>query len=118
MVAYRSFTSFCYIPTLDARTEFGPRLEAIAADSFRAIARAGKGFEISHLQFRRGSDLVAVSSRVRPSGEVEIEIGVGNPRLPTVVFSEEELRTSNRHAGKQGRSSLPRSTRTVFHLSR
>jgi hypothetical protein len=118
MVAYRSFASFCYIPTLEARTEFGSRLEGIAAEAFRAIARAGKGLEISYLQFRRGSDLVALSSRVRGSGEIEIEIGVGDPRLPTVVFTEEERRSSNRHASRPARSPRASSTRTVFHLSR
>ena len=118
MVAYRGLASFCYIPTVDARAEFGARLQGIAADAFRAIARSGKGFEVSHLQFRRGSDLVAVSSRVRASGEIEIEIGVGNPRLPEVVFTEEELRSSNRHASKPSRSPRRQSARTVFHLSR
>jgi hypothetical protein len=118
MVAYRSFASFWYIPTVEARTGFGPRLEGIAAEAFRAIARAGKGFDISHLQFRRGSDLIAVSSRVRRSGEIEMEIGVGDPRLPAIVFTEEELRTSNRHASKQSPSPRRPSARTVFHLSR
>ena len=118
MVAYRGFASFRYVPTADARDIFGPRLEAIAIDAFRAIARSAKGFEIAYLQFRRGRDVVAVSSRVRRSGEVEIEIGVGNPRLPTVVFTEEQLRKSNRHAGKPARLPPPRPAGTVFHLTR
>jgi hypothetical protein len=118
MVAYRSFASFRYIPTVDARARFGPRLGAIAADAFRAIARAGKGFEVSHLQFHRGADLVAVSSRVRASGEIEIEIGVGNPRLPSVVFTEEELKSADRHTSRPSREPRGRSARTLFHLSR
>jgi hypothetical protein len=90
----------------------------LAAEAFREIARAAKGFEIAHLQFRLGLDLVAVSSRVRASGEIEIEIGVGNPSLPSVVVTEEDIRRSNRHSGKPPRVAANRATRTRFHLTR
>ena len=119
MAAHGCFAKFCYVPTAEARATFGSRLEGIAIEAFRAIALARKGFEIAHLQFRSGADLVAVSSRVRSYGEIEIEIDVGNPGLPTVVFSEEELRKSNRHAAKQARAVTPkRSAGTMFHLTR
>lgn len=118
MVGYRSFATFCYIPTAVARAEFGSRLEAIAVSAFRAIAREGKGLEVAHLQFRHGRDVVAVSSRVRRSGEIEIDIDVGNPRLPTIVFTEEELRNANRHAGNRAQFAPRRSVGTVFHLTR
>jgi hypothetical protein len=122
MAAFSCFARFHYIPTAEARAQFGPRLEAIASEAFRAIALSCKGFEIAHLQFRSGRDVVAVSSRIRSYGEIELEIDVGNPRLPTVVFSEEELRKFNRHPGKHpgNRPGHPskRSTGTTFHLSR
>lgn len=118
MVAYRSVASFFYIPTVEARAEFGPRLPLIASEAFRALARAGKGLEVAHLQFRQGDDLVAVSSRVRRSGEIEIEIGVGNPQLPSVVFTEQEVRSADRHRVRPAPSPGARSRRTVFHLSR
>jgi hypothetical protein len=118
MSAYRCFARFCYIPTAEARAKFGPRLTEIATEAFRAIALSQKGFEIAHLQFSFGQDVVAVSSRVRSYGEIEIEIDVGNPSLPTVVFSEEELRKYNRHSGKQPRAPAGRPTGTSFHLSR
>ena len=118
MAAYRCFARFCYIPTVEAQAQFGPRLGAIANEAFRAIALSYKGFEIAHLQFRSGRDVVAVSSRIRSYGEIEIEIDVGNPRLPTVVFSEEELRKFNRHTGKQPRTTLKRPAGSRFHLSR
>jgi hypothetical protein len=109
MVAHPCSARFFYIPTIEARVQFGLRVETYARDAFRAIALAGKGFEIAHLQFRRGNDVVAVSSRVRTSGEIEIEIGVGNPALPTTVFTEEELRKSNRHAASSQRPGPKRS---------
>lgn len=118
MGAYRCFARFCYIPTAEARSHFGPRLAVIATEAFRAIALSHKGFDVAHLQFRCGRDVVAVSSRIRSYGEIEIEIGVGNPGLPTVVFSEEDLRKFNRHGGKQARFAAKRPAGTRFHLSR
>jgi hypothetical protein len=74
-------------PRAAARAAFGARLEVIAAQAFRAIARVAKGFEVAHLQFRRERDVVAVCSQVRRSGEIEIEIDVGTERLPAVSRS-------------------------------
>ena len=118
MGAYRCFARFCYIPTAEARSEFGARLEVIASEAFRAIALSHKGFDVAHLQFRSGPDVVAVSSRIRTYGEIEIEIDIGNPVLPMVVFSEDDLRKFNRHAGKQTSLAVKRSVGTRFHLSR
>lgn len=119
MAAYRCFAKFRYIPTAPARAQFGQRLEAIAGEAFRAIALSAKGFEIAHLQFQSDRDVVAVSSRIRSSGEIEIEIDFGNRTLPTVVFSEHELRKFDRHTAKKNSPSTPkRPTGTMFHLSR
>ena len=98
--------------------QYRREVEAIAREAFRAIALCCKGFEIAHLQFRAGRDLVAVSSRIRSYGEIEIEIDVGNPNLPAVVFSEAELREFNRHTGSQPRGPSKQSTGSIFHLSR
>ena len=57
-------------------------------------------------------------SRVRRSGEVEIEIDVGDARLPAVVFTEEELRRANHHARNRVLAApFRRSSGTVFHLT-
>ena len=111
MAAYRCFAKFRYIPTAAALAQFGQRLEAIAGEAFRAIALSAKGFEIAHLQFQSGRDVVAVSSRIRNWGEIEIEIDIGNRTLPTVVFSEDELRKFDRHTAKK---KSPRFSRFPF----
>lgn len=119
MATYRCFAKFRYIPTAEAQAQFGQRLEAIAGEAFRAIALSAKGFEIAYLQFQYERDVVAVSSRIRRSGEIEIEIDIGNRTLPTVVFSEDELKRFDRHTAKKSR--LPTSKRptgALFHLSR
>ena len=119
MAAYRCFAIFRYIPTAAARAQFGQRLEAIAREAFRAIALSTKGFEIAHLQFQSGRDVVAVSSRIRNWGEIEIEIDIGNRTLPTVVFSEDELGKFDRHTAKKNSPPAPKRPKgTMFHLSR
>ncbi len=114
----RGYATFRYIPTQAAVAAFGSRLEPIAAQAIRAIARAGKGFDIAHLQFKRGRDLVAVRSRVGPSGELELEIDIGNPQLPAVVFTEEELRAADRHSHRRERRTTGQAAGTVFSLTR
>jgi hypothetical protein len=117
-MVYRAFMQFRFLPTGEARTAFGERLSDIAVAAFRAIARADKGLEVAHLQFRRGKDLVAVCSRVRGDGEVEIEIDVGNRQLLAVVFTEKEMKAANRHSCDQGPGTKRPYTGTVFHISR
>jgi hypothetical protein len=117
-MVYRAFMQFGFLPTSAARTAFGKRLGDIAVAAFRAIAQADKGLEVAHLQFRRGRDLVAICSRVTGDGEVEIEIDVGNGQLPTVVFTENEMRRANRRSRDQGRGIRRPYDGTVFHISR
>jgi hypothetical protein len=105
-MVYRAFMQFRFLPTGEARTAFGERLSDIAVAAFRAIARADKGLEVAHLQFRRGKDLV------------EIEIDVGNRQLPAVVFTEKEMKAANRHSCDQGPGTKRPYTGTVFHISR
>lgn len=113
---YRAFTTIRYVPTAAAKAAFGPRLGQIAAFAFRAIAKAGKGLELAHLQFRRGTDLVAICSRVNCVGELEIEIDVRNPKLPVVVFTPDEMKAANRQ-WQELRKKMGRGGATVFHLT-
>jgi len=56
--------------------------------AFREIANAAKGLEIAHIQFDYLGLTVAASSRVRPSdGVIEIEAGLGDPRLGRSAFT-------------------------------
>ena len=91
-MVYRGLMQFRFLPTSAARAAFGERLSDLAVAASRAIARADKGLKVAHLQFKRGKDLVAVCSRVRGDGEVEIEIDVGNRQLPAVVFTDNEMK--------------------------
>jgi hypothetical protein len=83
------------IPTTEVRAAAGIRLREIANVAYREIALASKGLEIAHLQFEFSNLTLAVCSRVRRDGAVEIEIGMGDPRLPASCFTAALLRQAD-----------------------
>jgi hypothetical protein len=61
------------------------------------LGRIAPGHDIHHHQFRtRAGVLVAVASRRRRSGAVEIEIDLVTARLPARTFTIEEARLPGR----------------------
>ncbi len=80
------------VPTNDARSALGARLQEAGLAAYREIAVAAKGLEIAHLQFVFHGLTLAVCSRIRRDGIVEIEIGMGDPRLPKSAFTAAQLR--------------------------
>jgi hypothetical protein len=82
------------IHTQEARAAIGANMTALAYCAYREIAMAAKGLEIAHLQFVFGKATFAVCSRLRRDGTVEIEIGLGDPRLPASTFTLEQLRAA------------------------
>lgn len=80
------------VPTAEAREALGVHLRLAALAAYREIALAAKGLEIAHLQFSFARLTLAVCSRVRRDGIVEIEIGLGNSRLPTSSFTDAQMR--------------------------
>lgn len=96
---------FLFLPTREARDALGARAAQAARCAFREIARARRSLEIAHLQFDFEELTLAVCSRVRASGLVEIEAGLGNPNLPRLTFTAEEARRASQAAA--ARSRLP-----------
>lgn len=94
------------IPTNDARSALGTRLQEGGLAAYREITVASKGVEIAHLQFVFHGLTLAVCSRVRRSGMVEIEIGMGDPRLPKSTFTSAQLREAE--AASRARIGSPR----------
>lgn len=80
------------VPTPEARQALGRRLRWAGLAAYREIAVAAKGLEIAHLQFAFFELTLAVCSRVRRDGIVEIEIGLGDPRLPARSFTATQIR--------------------------
>lgn len=94
------------VPTAEARDAIGSHLQAVGLAAYREIAVAAKGLEIAHLQFVFGRLTLAVCSRVRRDGAVEIELGLGDPRLPKSSFTVAQMRQAE--SATRGRAaSLP-----------
>jgi len=83
------------VPVAEAKLALGVHLRAAALAAYREITFAAKGLEIAHLQFVFRGLTLAVCSRVRRDGIVEIE-------RPT--FAEELL---YRRADAAGRGCRP-----------
>ena len=80
------------VPTADATLAAGSHLREAALAAYREIALAAKGLEIAHLQFVFRGLTLAVCSRIRRDGIVEIELGLGDPRLPKSSFTAAQMR--------------------------
>jgi len=98
---FRVHAPILIVPTAEARAAIGPHLRPAALAAYREIALAAKGLEIAHLQFVFLKLTLAVCSRVRRDGIVEIEIGLGDPRLPKSSFTAAQARIG---AARRGRS--------------
>jgi hypothetical protein len=101
------------VPTADAKLALGIHLRAAGLAAYREIALAAKGLEIAHLQFLFRGLTLAVYSRVRRNGIVEIEMGLGDPRLPKSAFTTAQMRQAEvasrarSGAGHRGRPARP-----------
>ena len=80
------------VPTAEAKLALGVHVRVAALAAYREIALAAKGLEIAHLQFVFRGLTLAVCSRVRRDGIVEIEMGLGDPRLPKSSFTAAQMR--------------------------
>lgn len=98
------------LPTAEAKRALGRRLRWAGLAAYREVAVAAKGLEIAHLQFAFFDLTLAVCSRVRRDGIVEIEIGLGNPRLPACSFTANQLRraiAAHQARAKESRANRP-----------
>ena len=93
------------VPTAEAKQALGSQLRVAALAAYREIALAAKGLEIAHLQFAFRKLTLAVCSRVRRDGIVEIEVALGDPRLPKSSFTDAQLRQAEAAARARGRMS-------------
>jgi hypothetical protein len=100
---FRIHAPIVIVPTPEAREALGIHLGPAGLAAYREIALAAKGLELAHLQFVFGPLTLAVCSRVRRDGIVEIEIGLGNPRLPKSTFTLAQLRQAENAARARAR---------------
>jgi hypothetical protein len=94
------------VPTTEARVALGVQLRPAALAAWREIARRGQGIEMAHFQVVHMGVTLAVCSRLRQDGVIEIELGLGDPKQAARVIPAEQLRRAEANA--RGRRPLRR----------
>ena len=101
-------------PSVEARAALGVQLQPAAKAAWLEIARRGMGLEMAHFQIVHTGVTLAVCSRLRRDGFIEIELGLGDPRqaarlIPAAQLRRDEARSQTRQ--------VPHGPRTgFFHL--
>ena len=91
-------------PSVEARDALGAQLKPAALAAWREIGRRGEGIEYAHFQIDWNGVTLAVASRVRPNGFIELEIGLGDPRQAARVVTGAQYRAAAaRVPGRGGR---------------
>ena len=86
------------VPTAEVRRAVGEGLRSAAIAAYREIAQIGKGLEMAHLQFAFHDLTLAVCSRIRRDGFIEIELGLGQPGLPRSSFTMKQMHAAEARA--------------------
>ncbi len=90
------------IPSNEASEALGVQVRPAALAAWREIARRGQGIEMAHFQIVHSGVTLAVCSRLRCDGLIEIELGLGDPRqaarvIPAAQLRRAEARVQARH---------------------
>jgi hypothetical protein len=86
------------VPSTEARAARGVQLRPAALAAWLEIARRGKGLEMAHFQIVHTGVTLAVCSRLRPDGFIEIELGIGDPRQAARVIPAAQLQRAEAKA--------------------
>jgi hypothetical protein len=93
------------VPSTEARAALGAQLRPAGLAAWRALARRGKGLEMAYFQIDHQGTTLAISSRLRHDGFIEIELAIGDPRQAALVIPAAELRRAEARAYGRGRVS-------------
>jgi hypothetical protein len=85
-------TSVIIVPTTEVRQILGVQVRNAALAAWREIARRGEGLEMAHFQITFEGVTLAISSRLRRDGLIEIEIAIGDSKQAARVIPAAELR--------------------------
>ena len=79
---------FYFVATAAVEKAVGAQLQAVALAALKAMLRHGKGLEIAHQQITYGDVPLAFSSRVTKSGDLVLDLDLGDPRLASRIILE------------------------------
>lgn len=91
------------VPSAEASAALGVQLRPAALAAWREIARRGEGIEMAHFQIVHTGVTLAVCSRLRRNGFIEIGLGLGDPRQAARVIPAAQLRRAEAQAQLRGR---------------
>ena len=80
------------VPSTKARAALGVQLRPAALAAWREIGRRGQGIEMAHFQIVHTGVTLAVCSRGRGDGFIEIELGLGDPKQAARFIPAADLR--------------------------
>jgi hypothetical protein len=86
------------VPSTEARAALGAELRSAALAAWREIARRGQGLEMAHFQIVHAGVTLAVCSRIRGDGFIEIGLGLGDPKQAARVIPAAQLRQAEARA--------------------
>ena len=96
----RAHFPFLVVPSHAVAAMVGRDLDTVAILALKAILQHRKGLEVAHQQIRYRTHDLAFSSRVSRSGDLILELDVGDPRMGQRLVLEEELRRATRNMSR------------------
>jgi hypothetical protein len=80
------------VASTEVRAALGSQLRPAAKAAWFELARLGEGLEMAHFQIVHAGVMIAVSSRLRRDGFIEIALGLGDTTLAPHVVPAAALR--------------------------
>jgi hypothetical protein len=91
-----AFFPFGFYLSKAAGEALGGEAHRVAILALRAMLKHRKSLEVAHQQVRYCGRDFAFCSRITGSGQLVIEMDVGDPRLADVLILEDDLRRAER----------------------
>lgn len=101
---FRVQTAVVVVPSAEVRRTLGAGVSAAGRAAWRELARRGQGLELAHFQIIHEGNCLAISSRLRRDGVIEIGIGIGDPRMAARIIPAATLRQAETAAGQRRRA--------------
>ncbi len=92
----RSFLPFLFLPSPAASRLLGSRAPNAALLALRAILAHKRSLEVAHQQIRFAGHDFAFSSRITASGDLVVDLDIGDPKFEDRIVLEDELRAATR----------------------
>ena len=91
------------VPSAEARVALGAQLRPAALAAWCELARRGEGLEMAYFQIVHSGVTLAVSSRIKSNGFIEIGLSIGDPRMAGRVITAAALRRAEATVRTRGR---------------